>query len=455
MIFFSFSSCGNLLNEEAITSPSGINEPGPLNDINTFFDKTFSTSAAINIQTKYDEYLISGSPIGENDIEDIWITSLDHAGSVIFESTFRTGKHLRIVSQIIDQEKNYIFICNEFDPSTYKADIFILKITPDKQIKWHYKLGNSTSTYALSAVMLSGGTIAITAQTENVTTSNYDPILIKINPYSYTISSIRLDYQVSSLSGNVYPVPVKILSDENDTLTIAGYYFDSSNKSRIAVIKMDSDDIVISKYILYEYTKNLSILDIKYQNPTYDILLICKSDTLHGRDEGFTLLKVFKDSSIKFENDYIINGFTPADNIIAMSDETFSVGGYLSNGTSDYSVSLITFNYSGNINNFQSIESGITEINRINFSREINNNYMSYIYSCKKLDYYSDKGIVSRRIALTGIYKKNLKPSILLNKDNSSGETLFPVEINDITVIAEDIEDIVFKPVSDLNIEWK
>jgi len=107
------------------------------------------------------------------------------------------------------------------------------------------------------------------------------------------------------------------------------------------------------------------------------------------------------------------------------------------------------------VNNFQSIESGITEINRINFSREINNNYMSYIYSCKKLDYYSDKGIVSRRIALTGIYKKNLKPSILLNKDNSSGETLFPVEINDITVIAEDIEDIVFKPVSDLNIEWK
>ena len=136
-----------------------------------------------------------------------------------------------------------------------------------------------------------------------------------------------------------------------------------------------------------------------------------------------------------------------------MSDETFSVGGYLSNGPGDYSVSLITFNYSGNINNFLTIESGITEINRIVFSRGINNNNMSYIYSCKKIDDYSDIGIVSRRIALTGFNKKNFEPSIMLNKDNSSGETLYPVEINDITVIAEDIEDIVFKPVSDLNIE--
>ncbi|GEM_PF-2660105 len=454
MICFSFSSCGNLLNEEALPPPSFINEPGSQNNINSFFNKTLSTAASINIQTKYDEYVISGSPIGENDIEEIWIASLNLSGKVIFESTVRTGKHIRIAAQITDPDKNYIFICNEFDPNTYKADILILKISPDKQIKWSYRLENGTSTFALSAVMLSGGSIAITAQRENITTGQYDPLLIKINPYNYTITSIKLDYQISTLTGNAYPVPVKIISDDNDSLTIAGYYFDSSYKSRIAVLKIDSTNKVISKYILYEPAKNLSILDILYQNPTYDILLICKSDTFHGRNEGFTLLKVFKDSLIKFENDYIINGFTVSDNIITMSDETFSIGGYINNGENDYSISLITFNYSGNINNFQTIESGITEINRIIFSPVVNNNYMSYIYSCKKINDYTDFKLVSRRTSPAGLLKKSEGASTTSNKDNPGEETLYPVGINDITVTTEEINDIILTPATELNIEW-
>lgn len=452
IILITSLACGNLLNEELATSPASTEKPDLVNKIDTVFNKKLSTSAAINIQTDNDEYVISGSSINENNIDNIWLASLDKSGNILFDSTFKSVNHVRIAAQLTTYDNNFLFVCNEFNPVTYKADILLLMISPDKQIKWHMRLGSETSTFALAAVLLSNGTIAVTAQAENYSTSNYEPILIKVNPDTNSVVSLKLDFQVS-FGNKIYPIPVKIICDKTNSLTIAGYYL-SLQKSRIAVVKIDAENNITSRYMLYEPDKNLDILDILYQNSVYDILLVCKSDKMRGRDEGFTLLKIFKDSSIKFERDYLINGFTISDNIIKGESENFAVGGFITNDISDHAISLIRFNYSGNIMNYYSIETNIPEISRIVFSPAQKSYYISYIYTGKKITEYADIGLFAKRLLLTennkssNVFSDKLKTAVL------NDETLYPVEIIDLIVTIANTNDITIKPVSELNIVW-
>ena len=58
IILITSLACGNLLNEELATSPSSTENPDLVNKIDTVFNKKLSTSAAINIQTDNDEYVI-------------------------------------------------------------------------------------------------------------------------------------------------------------------------------------------------------------------------------------------------------------------------------------------------------------------------------------------------------------------------------------------------------------
>jgi len=452
------SACGNILHDEVLESspPDSTSQPEhPADNLNTFFDKIFSTSALINIQNKYDEYVISGSPIYENDIENIWIASLDFSGNTLFESTIKSGKHGRIAAQMTDTDKNFIFICNQFDPVSFQSDILLFKISPDKKIKWRYILGSNTSTFALSAALMSDGTIAITGQTENESSSIYEPILLLINPSTNSMKCIKLEFLISSENINIYPVPVRIICTPDDVLTIAGFYISADNKSRITIIKYDTETNINSKYILHEPAKNLSILDILYQNPSYDILLLCKSETIHGRDEGFTLLKIFKDSSIKFENDFFIDGFTVSDKIISGNNGSFSVGGYIADEKNGHSISHIRFNFSGTIINYQSIETEIKDINRIVFSTEENSSYISYIYSCTKINDYKDSRLVARRILLPASEKYQYDNNINSKITDKSYETLNPVEIRKLTVNTGDMDDITFKSTADITFEWK
>lgn len=450
-------SCGNLLNEQAMINPD---LPADTEFTDRFFLKKISSVAPINLQTKYDEYAVSGSIINENNVENIWLSSLSPSGNTIFESTVRSDKHGRVSTLITDTDENYILICNEIDPVDFNFNILLLKMSPDKSVKWSSRIESFSSVFAISAAVLSDGRVAVIGQRKNQLNENYyEPILITFDPDNNSITSLKLEFTPSGQGDEVFPVPLKISVNDENTITIAGFYRNQiTGKTCIAVVKLNSELNIIARYLLVEPSKHLTLIDMQQQNNNMDLFLICKSDSFNGKDEGFTLLKIFYNKNKfqkKFENDYLINGFNISDNLITNSNGELSVGGYIRTGTDQYSISILKFNSGGNIKDYIRVEAGIPEINKITFSQIENKNYFSYIYSCNKI---SDT--IDGQLAIRKFYLSDMKNSITKVSDKSKSspevsEVLNPIEISEIEVSSSDINDITVNPDSNLDIKWE
>ncbi len=446
-------SCGNLLNDEVLNKSS---DNDTVKYFETYFDKKISSESNLILQTKYSEYVVTGTIINDNNIENVWLSSLGDDGKPLFESVIKSDKNTRVAAQITDPDSNYIVVCNEYDENN-NSSIIIINISQNRTITWYKRLGSSTTTIAKSAVLNSDGILAVIAQEENPDTLQLEPVLILFNTVTKSVSSFRLQFILPVYNTQVYPVPVKIVSGSDDSLIITGFFVDKYNGlNRVTVVKLDASFSITSRYILSESTKNLAVLDIINENKDNDIFLMCKTSAPDSRSEGFTLLKIFSNNKKiqkKFENDFAINGFHISDNIITGSG-CFYIGGYTLNGTNNYSATLLRFNYSGNMNKYLILESGINSINKLVFSQFEKNSSLSYIYTCNKISDNIDGRLQVR--------KKNTGEEITekaadISKDvSSSSGTLYPVNLDeDLTVETQDVQDISIKPDLGLDIEWK
>lgn len=447
-------SCGNLLNDEVLD----VRESDEAKEyFETNFEKNISSDSNLLLQTRYNEYVISSSIINDNNIENVWLSSIDKDGKPLFESIIKSDKNTRVAAQITDPDNNSILVCNEFDPSN-NSTIIIINISQNKTVTWYKKLGSSTSTKAISAVLRSDGILAIIAASKNTDTSLIEPVLILYNTLTKSLTSIKLQFIIPYYSNRVYPIPAKIACNSDDSLIIASYFNDPvSGKNRITVVKLDSSSAIISGYMLSEFSKNIDVLDIISQNKNNDIFLLCKSDTPFSRTDGFTLLKIFSNNKKvqkKFENDYLINGFRISENFITDSNGDFAIGGDTYNGVNNNSAIFLKFNNAGNMKKYFILESGIDNINKLVFSQFEKNTSLSYIYSCNKLSAHIDGRLRVRKKNING--DSTAKTGVIYKDIPDYSGTLHPVDIDEyLSVETENAPDITIEPEQSINIEWR
>ncbi|HOP62604.1 MAG TPA: hypothetical protein PK358_05070 [Spirochaetota bacterium] len=449
-------SCGNLINEEALNPSENPEEflSSPAIEFKTSFNNNISTAASLHLYAESDEFAFTGSIVNDNNIENIWLGVLDKAGEKIFESIVSSDKDRRVTSQLTDADGDFIIVCNEIDPDTGDADILMFKISHDRTIQWCTRLNFDTPAYSYDSIMLTDRSVIIACRYYDPDNNTYIPLLIKFDPTVYTCTCYRLNYVITSSNDIIYPVPVKISSHVDDTITVAGYFIDpSTSRSCLSIAKFNSSMELTAEYNLIDSDKNLYILDIIHENKTKDIFLICKSDTLFGRDEGFTLLKVSNDNSIKFENDYMISDFIFADNLISGSEGDFSVGGYSLDSSNNYSITIVKFNYSGYMKEYRTLESDISEIRQIVFSKSETQSAFSYIYSCNRINDDIDGTIIVRQIS--DIAETKAVPGTALINVNKSTGTLSPVEFQNVDVNVESFNNFTVDTGYLLDVEWK